>query len=139
MQRHRVSVSAVIEAPAARVYGIIADYKQWHPRIVPKQYFGPITVLKGGVGAGTEIAFQMHALGRTVDVHQVVSEPEPGRVLVEETATGAVTSFTVTAEQDGHCCVTIATELPARAGPLGALVHYQDVHAHLQSGITAVE
>jgi hypothetical protein len=45
-----VSVSAIIHAPAARVYDILADYRQHHPRIVPPEYFRKIEVVEGGVG-----------------------------------------------------------------------------------------
>jgi hypothetical protein len=41
--------SAIIHAPAARVYGIIADYRVHHPRIVPPEYFRTVEVEAGGV------------------------------------------------------------------------------------------
>jgi hypothetical protein len=49
-----------------------------------------------GLGAGTVIRFQMTLLGRTDDCHSVITEPEPGRVMVEtETIRNTVTTFTV--------------------------------------------
>jgi hypothetical protein len=120
MPRHQVSASARIDAPAAVVYGIIADYRQHHPRILPPA-FSNLTVRQGGVGAGTVIAFDLRVLGRTRHYEGVVTEPEPGRCLVESyPAEGGVTSFRVEPEGSG-CTLTIATEFDVRPGPLGAL------------------
>ncbi len=52
----------------------------------------------------------------------VITEPEPGRVLVETNDNGYVTTFTVEPRADGQqAYVTIATEMAGRAGILGAL------------------
>ncbi len=58
MAKHSFSVSALIDAPAAKVYGIIADYREGHPSILPKPFFGSIQIERGGTGAGTVISFQ---------------------------------------------------------------------------------
>lgn len=112
MALHRVAASALIPAPAPVVYGLIADYRDGHPRILPRPAFVSLTVERGGVGAGTEITFQMKLLGRTQTFHAVISEPQPGRVLVEtDTRTGAVTTFTVEPAGDGQqAAVTITTD-----------------------------
>lgn len=112
MAQHRLSASALIPSPAAKVYGIIADYRDGHPHILPKPYFVSLAVEQGGVGAGTVIRFQMKLMGRVQDFQARITEPEPGRVLVEtDTKTGAVTTFTVEPRDDGqHAYVTIATE-----------------------------
>jgi hypothetical protein len=94
--RGRASVSARIEAPAARVYSIIADYTQHHPRILPHKYFKSLEVEEGGVGAGTRIHVTMRVLGTTISFRHVVSEPEPGRILIESDEDGSTaTSLTV--------------------------------------------
>jgi hypothetical protein len=120
---HWVSASSSVRAPAARVYALIADYRTGHPRILPPRYFGALEVVTGGVGAGTEIRFEMRALGKRQALHAVISEPEPGRVLVETyPETGAVTTFTVEAEEPvERTRVTIATALPTRPGLRGRL------------------
>jgi hypothetical protein len=120
-EKHVISASAVIPARRERVYSLIANYHDGHPRILPKQ-FSHLTVEQGGVGAGTIIRFQMSLLGKKQDFRAAITEPEPGRVLVETDLgqNGAVTTFTVdpgTAPADSH--VTIATELSVRAGILG--------------------
>ena len=120
-ERHTVSASAVIPARRERVYSLIANYNDGHSRILPRQ-FTNLVVEQGGVGSGTVIRFQMSLLGRKQNFRAAITEPEPGRVLVETNldANGAVTTFTVNpggAPADSH--VTISTELPVRGGFLG--------------------
>jgi len=121
--RHRVAESARVDAPAATVYGIIADYRNGHPRIIPPAYFRDLQVKRGGIGAGTIIRFEMRVLGQTRSVRGTVTEPEPGRVLVESyPESDTVTSFTVDPDRGGGgCVVTIETTLPVHAGLLGAI------------------
>lgn len=122
-QRHVITASASIPARRERVYSLIANYRDGHPRILPKQ-FSNLTVEQGGVGAGTVIRFQMSVLGKKQTFRAAITEPEPGRVLVETDldSNGAVTTFTVnpgTAPADSR--VTISTELPVRSGFLGSV------------------
>jgi len=122
-EKHIISASAVIPARRERVYSLIANYRDGHPRILPKQ-FSDLVVEQGGVGAGTLIRFQMSMYGRKQTFRAAITEPEPGRVLVETylDPTGAVTTFAVnpgTAPAD--CSVTISTELPVRGGVLGLI------------------
>ena len=123
LDRYVVSLSAPVGAPPARVYGIIADYHHGHPLILPPRYFRGLAVERGGIGAGTVIRFEMQVFGITRSARAGVTEPEPGRVLVETTAeSGIVTTFTV--DPDGapdRARVTISTSAPCRAGLLGRL------------------
>jgi hypothetical protein len=121
--KHFITASAVIPARRERVYALIANYHDGHPRIVPKQFSG-LVVEQGGTGAGTVIRFQMSTFGRKQTFRAAVTEPEPGRVLVETDldANGAVTTFTVDqgpAPADSR--VTISTELKVRSGFLGMI------------------
>jgi hypothetical protein len=115
MKTFRVAGTAIINASAKVVYDIIADYHNGHPNIVPKRYFSDIAVEKGGWGAGTNIRFKMHVFGRTQDFRAAITEPDPGRVLVEtnyEEFGGAVTTFTVDSINEGNQTrVTISTDL----------------------------
>lgn len=122
MSTYRVEAQAVVPAPAERAYAILADYRNGHPRILPPQ-FESLEIEEGGVGAGTVIRVRMRVMGKEQKYHLAVTEPEPGRVLAEtDIDTGVVTTFTVEPETGGPSCrVTIATELPARGGPLGAI------------------
>lgn len=122
-EKHIVSASATIPARRERVYSLIANYRDGHLRIVPKQ-FSSIVVEEGGIGAGTVIRVQMNLYGLRLTFRAAVSEPEPGRVLVETRldGNGAVTTFTVnpgSAPADSH--VTISTVLPVRSGFLGSV------------------
>lgn len=117
-EKHIISASAIIPARRDRVYSLLANYKDGHPRILPRQ-FTNLTVEQGGVGAGTVIRFQMSVFGRKQTFRAAITEPDPGRMLVETDldANGAVTTFTVSpssAPADSN--VTISTELPVRTG-----------------------
>jgi len=113
----RVSASADISAPSGDVYRLLADYRIGHPRILPPDFFGNLIVEKGGVGAGTVITFDMFAFGRTQRQRALITEPEPGRTLVERyVETGAVTTFTVDSLALDRSRLTIATTLRGEAG-----------------------
>lgn len=117
---YRVSARSSIDAPPATVYGIIADYRDHHPHIVPPEYFTGLEVLEGGVGAGTRTRVTMRVLGKQRVFEQIVTEPEPGRVVMEENADGsAVTTFTVEASGERTSHVTIATDFPRQPGLRG--------------------
>ncbi len=87
---------AIINARPEKVYAILADYKDGHPHILPKKYFGDLTIERGGKGAGTIFNTIVTSLGKQITYRMEVSEPEPGRVLVEkDTASDLVTTFAV--------------------------------------------
>lgn len=123
MSKHTVSASKLIPAPARQVYDIIADYRDGHPRILPKPYFVSLNVEQGGYGAGTVIDFQMQLMGRIQSFHSRITEPEPGQILVEtDMNTGAVTTFTVEPRSDGEkAFVTIATTTTVPDGVAGKI------------------
>jgi hypothetical protein len=120
-----VRSSARVEASAEVVYNIIADYRDGHAQILPRKYFEWLEVEQGGRGEGTVIRFQMRVLGQTRVLRAAVTEPEPGRVLVETDTggDGPVTTFTV--EPDGsRSHVTFSTALTSAGGPLGVLERF---------------
>lgn len=124
MSHLHISASARIPAPADAVYRLIADYRSGHPRILPARYFHELRVESGGQGAGTVIRFAMRVGGMDRHYHMVVTEPEPGRVLVERevepTAAHVATTFTVVPAADGRACdVTFATEMETSPGVAG--------------------
>ena len=123
MAKHDISASALISAPARKVHDLIADYRNGHPRILPKPYFTSLHVEQSGYGAGTVIHFQMQLMGRTQSFHSTITEPEPGRILVEtDRNTGAVTTFTVDPRSDGaDAFVTITTTTTVPDGILGKI------------------
>ena len=123
---YTVSTTRRLSAPPRRVYDTIANYHIGHPRILPKQ-FRNLRVEKGGVGAGTVITFQVKVFGRTDSYRAEVTEPDPGRVLVERNVEGmaSVTTFTVEpgASAD-EAIVTITTEVRGRGGWAGAIERF---------------
>lgn len=123
MNTYRATGTALISAPAQVVYAIIADYRDGHPRILPKPPFVSLEVEQGGRGAGTIVRFEMTSFGRTQSFRATITEPEPGRVLVETTDDdGPVTTFTVDPRVDGqHAQVTITTEATVGDGWLAWL------------------
>lgn len=113
MRTIRATGIARIDAPAASVYAIIADYHIGHPSILPPA-FRNLVVESGGVGAGTRIRFEILIGGRLRKLRAVVSEPDPGRVLVESDPDGGgATTFTVTPLGPDACQVHILTEWSA--------------------------
>lgn len=125
-QKHIISATALVPAEASRVYAVIADYHNGHPRILPKEFSG-MMVEKGGIGRGTIIRFQMRVFGRKQTFRAAISEPQPGRVLVETDldTNGAVTTFIVDPDSaPGRSRVTITTELPLREGIAGKIERF---------------
>jgi hypothetical protein len=119
---YTIAVSALIAGPPAACYRALGDYRTAHPAIVPPRYFGPIVVEAGGVGAGTRIRCSLRMMGRSIPFTADVTEPEPGRVLVETIPeTGAVTRFIVIPEGAEHARVTIETRLQRASGIRGVL------------------
>jgi hypothetical protein len=113
MKPYHAEGSRVIKAPAERVYAILTDYRNEHPRILPKPYFMSLHVDKGGIGEGTQIHFQMNVLGKTQNFRAAITEPEPGRELDEvySEPEGVITRFFVRPfGHDKQSKVTIQTE-----------------------------
>jgi Polyketide cyclase / dehydrase and lipid transport len=122
MTRYQVSSTGTIPVSPSRVYAVIADYRVHHPRIVPPEYFQKVEVTEGGVGAGTRTRIVMRVLGTTREFEHIITEPEPGRVLVEADPDGlGGTTFTVDrGDSNDSTRLTITTEAVARPGVAGA-------------------
>lgn len=125
MSAGQVEVSRIIDAKPEVIYGIIADYRNRHPKILPKPEFAEMVVEQGGTGAGTVIRVTMRVMGMQQVLRMTVSEPEPGRVIQEENE-GVVTTFTVTPLEGGtRSRVTIAStwRRPGFAGFVERLIN----------------
>lgn len=120
-----IAESVIVNASADRVYEIISDYRSGHPRILPKQLHS-LEVEQGGIGAGTIVRCQLKVFGRNKTFRAEISEPEPGRVLLEkDLATGMETTFTVAPGRSGsECGVTITTKMNSRTGIIGKIERY---------------
>ena len=120
MGQIRVKAVEVLDARPEDVYITIADYKKEHPRILPKENLYDLRVEEGGYGAGTIIRFKSRILGVEQSFHHRVSEPEPGKVLVEQdidTKQNLATTFTVIPVEEGKKSqVEISTTMNASPG-----------------------
>lgn len=121
MSQIHSEASIVINGRPEEIYAILADYHKGHPAILPKPYFTELTVKTGGTGAGTVIRVGMKVMGVERTYQMEVSEPEPGRVLVEaDKEAGVTTSFTLDPINDGQQTrVSIATDTIASPGFTG--------------------
>ena len=113
--------SDVIFARPEAIYAVLSDYEQGHPAILPRQYFTELAVEQGGQGAGTIIRGALNVWGTAYRFRQLVSEPEPGHILVEtDLDNGQVTTFIVEALDNGQRTrVTIASDFPVSPGLIG--------------------
>jgi hypothetical protein len=124
MGQIRVQATAILNARPEDVYATIADYQQGHPRILPPKNLYDLKVEQGGYGEGTIIRFKARIWGTELAFRHRVSEPVPGRVLVEQDAEpgplGVVTTFTVTPVGNGQQAqVEIASTMNASPGLRG--------------------
>ena len=119
----QVAATRRIEATPGRIYSVFADYLDAHPRILPPSFFEGMTVEEGGYGAGTVVRVAGRFGGRRREMRGVVTEPEPGRRLVESYPDDRmVTAFLVEPVDGGRASeVTISTSLPRRPGIVGWL------------------
>jgi uncharacterized protein YndB with AHSA1/START domain len=114
MAKVNATAERTIDAPAERVYGYLADMHK-HPHFLPPQ-FSDFQVEEGGVGAGTVTSFAVTAGGRTRNYRMRVTEPEPGRTLVESDANSSlVTTFNVEPAA-GKSLVRISTSWDGASG-----------------------
>lgn len=133
MAQVTISASARVHAPPAIVYGVLADYHEGHPGILPRPPFGELAVESGGTGAGTIFRVTTRQGLGMITYRMAVTEPEPGRLLVEtDQDSDLVSTFRVEPAEGGHSRVTITTRytrrgiqgflerllLPTLAGPI---------------------
>ena len=116
METQIATATKIINARADTIYNILADYRHGHPSILPRQYFLSMNVEEGGVGAGTVVNFKMRLLGQTQSFHSIITEPQPGRFLVEtELESKIPTSFHLVPIGKGdQSQLTITTELEGK-------------------------
>ncbi|MCL4251352.1 MAG: SRPBCC family protein [Anaerolineae bacterium] len=123
MSTIHIEASHIIDARAQDIYAVIVDYAGAHNDILPKPYFKRMTVVEGGYGAGTVAAVEMEVMGKRMDYHLIVTEPEPGRVLAEtDEARGVYTTFTLDPLDGGQRTrVTIASDMRLSRGLMGVM------------------
>ena len=125
MSQIHTQAEAVLNARPEAIYDAIADYKHGHPNIIPPERFSDLLVEEGGYGEGTIIRFKVKTFGAVLNMYQRVSEPEPGRVVVEQdidSPRNAITTFTVIPmENKQQARVIIATVMNLSPGLTGVV------------------
>jgi hypothetical protein len=123
MGQVNVKATQVLDARPEDVYATIADYRKGHPSILPKENLYDLQVEEGGYGAGTIIRFKSRVMGVEQSFYQRVSEPEQGRVIVEQdidTKQNFATTFKVIPVEEGKKSqVEISTTMNASPGIRG--------------------
>lgn len=115
-----VSAERLIRAAPARVYTYLANYRDDHPHLLPPA-FSDYHVEEGGVGEGTVISFNVTTGGRTRSMRSRITEPEPGRQLMEsDLESSLVTIFLVDPEgNDSRVRITTTWE---SSGGIGGIM-----------------
>ena len=104
-------------APPDVVYRYLSDMQNHHPYFLPPAS-SDFQVVSGGIGEGTVVTFQFTAGGRRRSFRQTLTEPEPGRRMVETDAnSSSVTTFVVDPVDGGQSSrVTISTQWNGASG-----------------------
>ena len=112
------SAERTIDAPADEVYGYLADM-QLHSRFLPPPFYD-FQVEAGGVGTGSVVRFKINFAGGVRELRMQVTEPEPGRTMVQTDTggSGLVMTFTVT-PQGEQALVNISSGFDGETGVAG--------------------
>jgi hypothetical protein len=107
----------VIEAATPdQVWQLVADYANGRPKILPEA-FQDYRLEAGGMGAGTVVAYTLHAAKRERPYRLEVSEPQPGRVLEESDTTSSFTqTWTVEPAETGGTRLSLACSWSGAGG-----------------------
>jgi hypothetical protein len=107
--KSRFGAERRIDVPAEVAYHCLADYREHHrPEGFLPPAFSAFEIHRGGIGAGTEASWTVDlGDGRKGRMSAVITEPDPGRRLVE-TGDGVVTTFSVAPSGSG-CVVRFDT------------------------------
>jgi len=126
------TVTQIVSGSPQAIYDVIIDYEKAHPAILPKPQFASLEVEKGGQGDGTELKLTMKVFGSEQVFYQVVTIPEPGRVVVETNKeTGLATTFIIDPTSDpNQAKVTITTDYEVRSG-FGGFIEKQMAQSFL--------
>jgi uncharacterized protein YndB with AHSA1/START domain len=114
------SAERTIDAPAQDVYRYLADM-QLHSQFLPPPFYD-FNVVEGGVGTGSVVEYKIDYAGGVRTLRMEVTEPEPGRTLVQADTndSGLVTTFTVT-PQGEQALVSITSGFDGESGVMGVI------------------
>ncbi|WP_257350664.1 SRPBCC family protein [Pseudalkalibacillus decolorationis] len=119
MKTYCVAASKMIEASPERVYQVISDMDE-HRNFLPKE-FESVVIEKGGIGEGTVFRLNLNVMGKRSTNVMTISEPEPGRVIIEKDAVAGITTiWTISPGQDDkHCDLQLVSEIRKKPGFAG--------------------
>ena len=117
MAQVRAGTSGSLPVSPQRAYEALADYRGTRRDTLPSAYTD-YEVEQGGQGEGTVAFWNLHAgRNRVRPVRARVSEPEPGRVLVEQDENSTMmTTYTVRPEGSDRSRVEIETTWQGASG-----------------------
>lgn len=112
------SAARTIDAPAGEVYRYLADM-HLHARFLPTPFYD-CQVVEGGTGTGSVVQYKIDFAGGVRVIRMRVTEPEPGRTLVQTDTggSGLVTTFTVT-PQGAQALVNVTASFDGESGVAG--------------------
>jgi uncharacterized protein YndB with AHSA1/START domain len=112
------SAERTIDAPADEVYQYLADM-HLQSRFLPPPFYD-FHVEEGGAGTGSAVRYKINFAGGVRELRMQVTEPEPGRTLVQADTNGSglVTTFTVT-PHGGQALVNITSRFDGETGVAG--------------------
>ncbi|MCP3440817.1 SRPBCC family protein [Bradyrhizobium sp. CCGUVB14] len=112
------STERTIDAPADDVYRYLADM-HLHARFLPPPFYD-FQLEEGGIGAGSVVSFKIKSAGGVRKLRMEITEPEPGRILVQADtgSSGLVRTFTVTPHGE-QALVNITSRFDGETGIAG--------------------
>ncbi|MEM7534113.1 MAG: SRPBCC family protein [Chloroflexota bacterium] len=119
MSTMHIEESLLIAASPGKIYGVITDFEVGHKAILPPQ-FTDLRVEVGGQGEGTIAIAEMNVMGQKSVFRLHITEPEPGRVMIEaDPDAGVETTWTLEPVSDTETKVTISSKMQTSAGIKG--------------------
>lgn len=112
------SAERTIDAPAHDVYRYLGDMHLQARFLSPPFY--DFQIEKGGVGAGSVVSFKINDASGARELRMEITEPEPGRTLVQTDtgSRGLVRTFTVT-PHGNRSRVNISSKFEGETGIAG--------------------
>ncbi|MCK9903034.1 polyketide cyclase [Parafrankia colletiae] len=116
MARISVEVERTVGGAPERVLGLLADYAGTRAQLWPEM-ITDYRVVEGGEGAGTRIAYRLHATKKRIrEVEALVSAPSAGVLLEADQRSSLRTQWSVRAAGAGGSTVTALTTWDGAGG-----------------------
>ena len=111
-----VVVDRTLGVSSDAAFAAVADYVKTRPAILPPE-ITDFEVLDGGIGAGTRFTYRLHATKKRIrQVEATVTEPQPGRQLLETDANSSLKVTWSVAPAGGGSTVTVQVSWQGAGG-----------------------